>query len=193
MAISLTKGQKISLEKEAGTTLDTVVMGLGWDVKKPGGLMGLFGGGGDIDLDASCALFDDAGKNVDIVWFRQLKSKDGSIVHTGDNRTGAGEGDDEQIVVHLSKVPQTVKTLVFTVNSFTGQTFERVENAFCRIVDQSSGKEIARYDLSCSGKHTAMVMAKVYRHNGEWKMHALGEYGSGQTVQDLFPIILPNL
>lgn len=193
MSISLVKGQKISLDKEAGATLDAVVMGLGWDVKKAGGLKGFLGGGDSIDLDASCVFFDEAKAILDIVWFRQLKSKDGSVVHTGDNRTGAGEGDDEQIIVQLSKVPANVKTLVFTVNSFTGQTFESVENAFCRIVDKASGKEIARYNLSCSGKHTAMVMAKLYRHNGEWKMHALGEYGNGRTVQDLLPVIVPNL
>lgn len=197
MPVNLTKGQRISLEKEAGATLDTVVMGLGWDAKKSGGgiLGGLFGGGSapTIDLDASCVLFDETKNIVDVVWFRQLRSKDGSIVHTGDNLTGEGEGDDEQIIVQLSKVPAAVKTLVFTVNNFTGQSFESVENAFCRIVDQRSGKEIAKYNLSCGGKHTAMVMAKVYRHNGEWKMHALGEHASGRTVQELLPIILPSL
>lgn len=197
MPVSLAKGQRISLEKEAGTTLDTIVMGLGWDAKKSGGgfLGGLLGGGSaqTIDLDASCVLFDEAKNVLDVVWFRQLRSKDGSIVHTGDNLTGAGAGDDEQIIVRLSKVPATVKTLVFTVNNFTGQSFESVENAFCRIVDKRSGKEIAKYNLSCGGKHTAVVMAKVYRHSGEWKMHALGEYGSGRTVNDLLPIIIPSL
>jgi tellurium resistance protein TerZ len=198
MPVNLAKGQRISLEKEAGGTLDTVIMGLGWDAKKKSGggfLGGLLGGGSapTIDLDASCVLFDEAKNVLDVVWFRQLSSKDGSIVHTGDNRTGAGEGDDEQIIVQLSRVPATVKTLVFTVNNFTGQSFESVENAFCRIVDKRSGKEIAKYNLSCGGKHTAMVMAKLYRHSGEWKMHALGEHGSGRTVQDLLPIILPSL
>lgn len=180
MSVSLSKGQKISLDKEAGSGLKEVIMGLGWDAKKSGGggfLGGLFGGGGggDIDLDASCVLFDEKGEMVDTVWFRQLRSKDGSITHTGDNRTGAGEGDDEQIIVDLSAVPQTVKTLVFTVNSFTGQTFSQVDNAFCRIVDRKTNKEVAKYNLSVQGDHTAQVMAKLYRENGAWQMQAIGE------------------
>ncbi|HBN07682.1 MAG TPA: Tellurium resistance protein terZ [Cyanobacteria bacterium UBA8530] len=194
MTVNLTKGQKISLEKEAGGALAKVVMGLGWDAKKKGGMMGkLFGGSQEIDLDASCVLFDEANDMIDSVWFRQLKSKDGSIVHTGDNRTGAGDGDDEQIVVDLPKVPATVKSLVFVVNSFTGQNFSQIENAFCRMVEQSSNKEIAKYDLSCSGDHTAQIMAKVYRHGGEWKMHAIGENASGKTFQDLLPAMKAHL
>ncbi|MFM9964483.1 MAG: TerD family protein [Planctomycetaceae bacterium] len=192
MPVSLTKGQKISLEKEAGGPLGKVVMGLGWDTKP---VKGWFGDkpGADIDLDASCVLFDEAKNVVDTVWFRQLKSKDGSITHTGDNRTGAGEGDDEQIIVDLSKVPSTVKSLVFVVNSFTGQNFSQIENAFCRIVNATGNKEIARYNLSSTGSHTAQVMAKVYRHNNEWKMHAIGENASGRTFQDLLPAIVPHL
>lgn len=197
MAISLQKGQKISLSKEAGGSLAKVTMGLGWDVaKKKGGLLGgLFGGGGggDIDLDASCLLFDEAKNLVDAVWFRQLKSKDGSIQHTGDNLTGEGEGDDESIIVDLGRVPANVKSLVFTVNSFRGQTFETVANAYCRIVDASSNKELARYDLAAQGAHTAQIMAKVYRHNGEWKMHAIGENCSGRTFQDMMPNIIPHV
>jgi tellurium resistance protein TerZ len=199
MAISLQKGQKISLSKESGGALSKVVMGLGWDAKKStggGGLLkGMFGGGGgeSIDLDASCVMFDEQNKLVDSIWFGQLKSKDGSVVHSGDNRTGAGEGDDEQIVVNLDKVPATVKSLVFTVNSFTGQTFNAVENAYCRIVDSSNNNEIARYTLSAQGSHTAQIMAKVYRHNGEWKMHAIGENGTGRTIDSLLPQIVPHL
>ena len=122
-----------------------------------------------------------------------LTSRDGSITHTGDNRTGDGDGDDEQIIVNLNSVPANIKSLVFTVNSFTGQDFSQVANAFCRIVDKSSGKEIARYDLSVQGRHSAQIMAKLYRHNGEWKMHAIGENGTGRTFQDLLPQILPHL
>ncbi|MCX7089005.1 MAG: TerD family protein [Methylococcales bacterium] len=201
MAISLQKGQKISLSKESGGALSKVVMGLGWDAKKSassgGGLLkGLFGGGSSsesIDLDASCVMFDEQNKQVDSIWFGQLKSKDGSIVHSGDNRTGDGDGDDEQIVVHLDKVPAGVKSLVFTVNSFSGQTFNDVENAYCRIVDSSNNSEIARYTLSSQGTHTAQIMAKVYRHNGEWKMHAIGENGTGRTIDSLLPQIIPHL
>lgn len=196
MGINLQKGQKISLEKEAGGGLTNIVMGLGWDAAKgkKGMLGGLFGGGGEnIDLDASCLLFDEGGNLVDTVWFRQLRSHDGSIQHTGDNLTGEGEGDDEQIRVDLSRVPAGIKSLVFTVNNFTGQDFSRVENAFCRIVNESNGSEIARYDLSCQGGHNAMIMAKVYRHNGEWKMHAIGETGSGRTADQMLPQIAPHL
>jgi tellurium resistance protein TerZ len=193
MTVSLVKGQKISLEKEAGKSLTKVVMGLGWDALKPKGLLGMFSAGGAIDLDASCVLFDEAGQIVDTVWFRQLKSSDGSIIHTGDNRTGAGDGDDEQIIVDLPNVPTNVQSLVFVVNSFTGQTFSQVKNAYCRMVDQSSNREIAKYDLSCTGSHTGQVMAKVYRHNGEWKMHALGENSHGRTFQDMLPLMQGHL
>ena len=193
MPIDLVKGQKISLEKEAGGRLSRVIMGLGWDVAKQGGLRGLFGGGDSIDLDASCVMFDGAGRPVDTVYYAQLNSRDGSVIHTGDNLTGAGEGDDERIIVDLSRVPEDVKTLVFVVNSFTGQTFDRVENAFCRLVDETTGTEIARYALSGRGSHTAQVMAKVYRHGGEWKMHAIGENASGRTFRDLMPAISANL
>lgn len=198
MAVNLTKGQKISLEKEAGSGLTKVVMGLGWDMAKKessGGLFGLFGGGSSdsIDLDASCLMFDEAKNLQDAVYFGQLKSKDGSINHTGDNLTGEGDGDDEQIIVDLSRVPGNVKTLVFTVSSFRGQTFDQVANAFCRIVNQFNGKEIAKYALSSQGPHTAQIMAKLYRHNGEWKMAALGENCNGRTFRDMLPSVLPQL
>ena len=97
--VTLTKGQSVSPEKPGGGSLTRVIMGLGWDVRKSGGFFGFGGGGGDIDLDASCVMFDGSGRQVDVVWFRQLKSRDGSVVHTGDNLTGAGDGDDEQIIV----------------------------------------------------------------------------------------------
>ena len=192
--VSLTKGQSVRLEKTGGGTLSRVTMGLGWDVRKAGGLRGLFGGGGgDVDLDASCLLFDSARTMVDSIWFRQLRSKDGSIIHTGDNRTGAGDGDDEQITVDLTALPPQVTALVFTVNSFTGDTFERVENAYCRLVDSASGQEMARYQLSGSGSHTGQVMAKLSRANGGWEMKALGEKTAGRTFHDMMPAILAQL
>lgn len=201
MAVSLQKGQKISLEKEAGGALNRVKMGLGWDVvnapQKTGGFLGgLFGGGGSsndsVDLDASCIMFDTNKQPIDAIWFGQLNSKDGSIQHTGDNRTGAGEGDDEVINVDLSRIPPNVQSLVFTVNSFTGQSFEKVSNAFCRIINANNNSEVARYNLSAQGSHTALILAKVYRHNGEWKMHAIGETASGRTFHDLMPAITPH-
>ncbi|HMV99314.1 MAG TPA: TerD family protein [Acidobacteriota bacterium] len=191
MSVSLQKGQKISLAKEAGATLTRVIMGLGWDAKKKGGFFGFGAKTQEIDLDASCLLFDQNKQVVDVVWFRQLRSRDGSIQHTGDNRTGQGEGDDEQIIVDLSQVPDYVQTIMFVVNSFTGQSFSEIENAFCRLVDQSSNREIAKYNLSCNGNHTAQIMAKLYRHNNEWKMHAIGENGTGRTFQELLPVMMP--
>lgn len=193
MSVNLQKGQKISLEKEAGTALTSVVMGLGWDAVKKKGFFSFGGGDQEIDLDASCLMFDEQRNLLDVIWFRQLKSRDGSIKHTGDNRTGAGEGDDEQIIVNLAMVPANVRSLVFTVNSFTGQDFSQVENAFCRLFDQTTNNEIAKYNLSVQGNHNAQIMAKVYRHNGEWKMHAIGENGNGRTFQDLMPQILPHV
>ena len=144
MSISLQKGQKISLAKEGGGALTTVVMGLGWDVMQKKGMFGFGGGKQEIDLDASCLLFDERGALLDTVWFKQLRSHDGSIQHSGDNRTGEGGGDDEQIIVNLGSVPANVKSLVFTVNSFTGQGFLQVKNAFCRMIDKVTGKDIAR-------------------------------------------------
>lgn len=179
--VSLSKGEKISLEKTAGKALSKVTMGLGWDPAVKGR---------SIDLDASCVLFDDQGREVDTVWFRHLKSNDGSVRHTGDNLTGEGDGDDEQINVDLSRVPASVKSLIFTVNSFQGQKFTAVANAYCRLLDDSR-KEIAYYDLSGGQNSTAIIMAKVYRHNGEWKMGAIGEEANGQTVKDLVSAIRP--
>ncbi len=189
MSVSLTKGQKVSLSKDGGT-LSRIFMGCGWDVAKKGGLLGgLLGGGGDIDLDASCLVFDQSGTLVDQIWFQQLRGMGGAVVHTGDNVTGAGEGDDEVIKVDLSNLPPTVAALVFTVNSFRGQTFDTVANAFCRVVDDTTGTELATFSLSESGSHTGLVMAKIYRHDGAWKLHAIGEKTKGRTFHDMMPAI----
>lgn len=193
MTIVLSKGQKISLAKESGGTLDRVIMGLSWDPIKTKGFLGFGGATQDVDLDASCLLFDSQNSIADAVWFRQLRSQDGSITHTGDNRTGAGDGDDEQIIVDLGRVPALIKSLVFVVNSFTGQDFSQVSNAACRLLDARTSRELARYDLSCQGRHTAQIMAKVYRHNGEWKLHAIGENCSGRTFNELIPSVLAHL
>lgn len=194
MGISLVKGQKISLEKSDGSSLSKIFLGAGWDVAKKGGLFGMFGGGdSSIDLDASAILFDENNNVVDNVWFAQLKSRDGSIQHSGDNRTGDGDGDDEAIHVDLMKVPSQVKSIVFTISSFRGQTFAKVENAYCRLMDATSNTEIAKYNLSAKGDFTALIIAKVYRHNGAWKMSALGEACNGKTIQEMIPAILPVL
>jgi tellurium resistance protein TerZ len=190
--VNLTKGQTVSLEKKSGGALSKVRMGLGWDAAPARGLFGRKRAQ-SIDLDASALLFDGSGKLVDEVWFRHLTSKDGSVKHTGDNVTGAGEGDDESIKVDLSTVPATVSTIVFTVNSFTGQDFSQIENAFCRLVDEAGETEIARYELTGSGTHTAQIMAKVARQGAGWSMTAIGEPATGRTFQDLLPAIKRHL
>jgi tellurium resistance protein TerZ len=187
VSVSLSKGQKVSLTKAGGGTLSQVRMGLGWDAMRKKGLFG--SRAQSIDLDASALLFDASGSLVDQVWFQQLRSQDGSVQHTGDNRTGAGEGDDESIRVDLSRVPPAVTTLVFTVNSFTGQDFSQIENAFCRLIDESTETEIARYDLTGTGPHTAQIMAKVARDGQGWSMTAIGNAASGRTFHDLLPAI----
>ncbi|WP_339510192.1 TerD family protein [Pseudomonas sp. RL_15y_Pfl2_60] len=185
MALTLSKNQTISLEKTAGTGLSKISLGLGWDAAKSGFFGKLLGSGGEIDLDASCILLDSELKAIDLVWFRQLKSNDGSIQHSGDNRTGEGDGDDETIKVDLQRLPEAVKYLVFTVNSFTGQTFEKVENAYCRIVNASNNSELARYNLSERGGHTGIVMASLSRESSGWEFKAIGVTTNGRTVDDL--------
>ena len=193
MSVNLTKGQRVSLEKPGGGgSLTRVRMGLGWDAVRPKGLFGKRGPAPEIDLDASALLFS-GGRLVDQVWFRQLRSKDGAVQHTGDNRTGAGEGDDESIKVDLSRGPAEVTTIVFTVNSFTGQNFSQIENAFVRLIDETNEAEIARYVLTGSGQHTAQVMAKVSREGAGWSMTAIGAPAVGRTFADLLPAIAPYL
>jgi len=191
MSVSLTKGQTVSLTKGDGGTLTRVRMGLGWDAVKKRGLFG--SRAQSIDLDASAVLYDAQKRPVDQVWFRQLVSKDGAVRHSGDNLTGEGEGDDESIAVDLQALPAGVETIVFTINSFTGQTFSQIENAFCRLIDETTGAEIARYELTGSGSHTAQIMAKVSRSGGGWSMTAIGAIANGRTFQDLLPAITPTL
>jgi tellurium resistance protein TerZ len=192
MTVSLSKGQRVSLEKRGGGTLTRVRMGLGWDAVKKKGLFG--SKKQSIDLDASALLFDAQGTLVDQVWFQQLDSRDGSVHHTGDNLTGDGDGDDESIQVDLSRVPAGVNTLVFTVNSFTGQNFSQIQNAYCRLLDETTGdSEIARYELTGSGNHTAQIMAKVSRDGSGWSMTALGIPASGRTFHDLMPAMAGHL
>ena len=191
MGVSLSKGQTVSLVKSGGGGLTRVRMGLGWDAVRKKGLFG--SRAQSIDLDASALLFDSSGRLVDQVWFSQLRSQDGSVQHTGDNRTGAGDGDDESIRVDLSSVSPGVRTIVFTVNSFTGQDFSQIENAFCRLVDETDESEVARYDLTGTGRHTAQIMSKVARDGTGWSMTAIGTAASGRTFHDLLPAITGQL
>ncbi|MET9212588.1 MULTISPECIES: TerD family protein [unclassified Nocardia] len=170
--VSLQKGQRVTLRKEGGAALTFVKMGLGWD---PVRTRGMFGNRTvDIDLDASVCLFAD-NNLVDVAYYGQLSSKDGSVRHQGDNLTGEGEGDDEMILVDLTRIPAHISTLLFIVTSYKGHTFEQVQNAFCRLIDGANNGELARYTLAGGMPFTAMAMAKVYRVGADWKMQALGE------------------
>lgn len=183
-SVSLQKGQRVSLRKEDGVALSMVRMGLGWDpIKK----RSVFGSREvDIDLDASALMFADQ-QPVDVVFFNNLRSKDGSVQHLGDNRTGAGDGDDESVIVDLARVPAHVTSIVFIVTSYEGQTFEQVQNAFCRLVDHTNNSEQVRYTLGGGGAFTAMVMAKVFRESGNWKLQAIGEGMQARTPIEAVP------
>lgn len=185
MGISLEKGSSLSLKKDSGADLTQVRMGLGWDQAK----RGIFGlGGGEIDLDASVLMFDGSKRLVDTVFFNQLTSKDRSITHGGDNLTGAGDGDDEQINVNLQAVDSNIQSLVFVITSYSGQKFDKIENVFCRVVDLSSPgqKEIVRYDLGKDkGNTNAQIMAVVQRAGSGWTFKALGVAADGKVPSAL--------
>lgn len=184
MAINLQKGQRISLKKEA-PNLSRLMCGLGWDViEKSGGLMGLFGGGSEFDLDTSVLCLDRQDKLQDksnLVYFGNLRHKSGAITHLGDNLTGAGEGDDEQVLIELAQIPADISKLVFVINIYDcvkrKQEFSQIKNAFVRLVDLGTNREIARYSLSGQQYQgcTGLMLAEVYRHNEEWKVLANGE------------------
>ncbi|WP_329315365.1 TerD family protein [Streptomyces sp. NBC_01537] len=179
MGVSLSKGGNVSLTKEA-PGLTAVTVGLGWDVRTTTGT--------DFDLDASALLVDESGKVVSdkhFVFFNNLKSPEGSVEHTGDNITGEGEGDDEQVKVSLTTVPAEVAKIVFPVSIYDGegrsQSFGQVRNAFIRVVNQADNNELARYDLTeDASTETAMVFGELYRNGAEWKFRAVGQgYASG--------------
>jgi tellurium resistance protein TerD len=179
VTVSLSKGGNVSLSKEA-PGMTAVLVGLGWDARTTSGA--------DFDLDASAIMVGAAGKVLSdghFVFFNNLKSPDGSVEHTGDNLTGDGEGDDEALKVNLAAVPAEVDKIVFPVSIYDAearsQNFGQVRNAFIRIVDQSGGIEVARYDLSeDASTETAMVFGELYRNGAEWKFRAVGQgYSSG--------------
>lgn len=192
MGISLQKGQKVSLTKEKAG-LNRIVIGLGWDeVERKRGFFAPKPTA--IDCDASALVLQNGklkGKE-DIVYFGNLKHHTYAIIHMGDNLTGAGAGDDEQIIVELSKIPEKYDKIILVVNIYDAykrkQHFGMIKNAFIRLVDERDGKEVCRYNLSESYDNmTAMVFGEVYRHNGEWKFNAVGQgtkdEGLGQLAQ----------
>jgi len=178
MALSLSKGGNLSLTKEA-PGMTKVLVGLGWDARSTDGQ--------DFDLDASAFLLKADGKvraDSDFIFYNQLKSVDGSVEHTGDNRTGEGDGDDEAIKVDLSKVPAEIDKIAFTVTIHEAearrQSFGQVRNAFIRIVNQDTNVEVARYDLAeDASTETAMIFAELYRNGAEWKFRAVGQGFAG--------------
>lgn len=174
MPISLQKGQKVSLTK-GNPGLKNVVVGLGWDVNQ-------FDTGGDFDLDAAAFMLTDAGKvsgQEDFVFFGNLTHPSGSVQHMGDNLTGAGEGDDEQIKIDLTKVPENITKIAFTVTIYEPekrrQNFGQINNAFIRIYNEDTGEEMLRYDLGEDFSiETAAVFGEVYKNGSEWKFNAIG-------------------
>lgn len=191
MSISLQKGQKVSLTKES-KGLSNVLVGLGWDaVEQKSGLFGLFKSA-DIDCDATAILLKNGkfADKSDVVYFGNLVHKSGTVRHMGDNLTGEGEGDDEQILIELSKVPQEYDKIVIVVNIYSAvqrkQHFGMIKNAFIRIVDGGTNKEMCKYDLTenYSGM-TAMIFGEIYRHNGEWKFGAIGQGTKDTSISDL--------
>jgi len=195
LAITLEKGQRIDLTK-GKTGLTNILVGLGWDpVSQGGGFLGkLFGGGGgaDVDCDASVLMLknDKFTENKDLIYFGNLKSKCGSVEHTGDNLTGEGDGDDEQVLVNLSKVPGNVNKLVFVVNIYDAlrrnQHFGMIQNAYIRIVDRSNNQELVKYNLKddYAGK-TSLIVGELYRHENEWKFAALGNGTNDAKLADI--------
>jgi tellurium resistance protein TerD len=180
MGVSLSKGGNVSLTKEAGGTLVAVTVGLGWDARTTTG--------DGFDLDASALLCNTAGKvrtDNDFVFYGNLATSDGSVEHQGDNLTGEGEGDDEQIKVHLANVAADVDKIVFPVSIYDAekrsQSFGQVRNAYIRITNEAGGAELARYDLTeDASTETAMLFGELYRNSGEWKFRAVGQgYQSG--------------
>ncbi len=178
MAISLSKGGRLSLDKDA-PGLRKIHVGLGWDPRVTDGA--------DFDLDASAFMVAESGKvrsDADFIFYNQLKSPCGSVEHTGDNLTGGGDGDDEVVYVDLDKVPADVSKIIFTVTIHEadqrGQNFGQVANAYIRLVNRDTNEEVVRFDLGEDySTETAMVFAEIYRGGTEWKFNAIGQGYAG--------------
>ncbi|MCC3313265.1 TerD family protein [Nocardia africana] len=186
----LAPGQEVALNQIRQGELSMVKMGVGWDPMKvhgPRGLRSL-----EIDLDASALLF--VGQTlVDVAFYQQLSSRDGAVRHSGDNLTGDGKGDDEVITVDLARLPAPVTAVVFVVTSYAGHTFERIRNGYWRMVDGSSTAELARGNLRGGGPHTGMVVAKVYRDGGIWRVASIGAPIQAGHPVEAVPLVIPML
>ncbi|MER6603536.1 TerD family protein [Streptomyces parvus] len=175
--VNLQKNQTVSLVKGGAPLLSRVRMGLGWEPAFRGK---------DIDLDASVIAYGPNRNHLDSCYFGKLTILNGAIKHSGDNLTGEGAGDDETIVVDLGRIPADATGLVFTVNSFTGQKFNEVAKAYCRLIDDASGEELVRFDLTGAEPQTGVMMAKLIKQfTGEWEMTAMGEFVKSRTVRGM--------
>ncbi|MFB7139343.1 TerD family protein [Gottfriedia sp. NPDC056225] len=182
MALNLLKGQKVDLTK-TNPGLTNIVVGLGWDTNK-------YHGGNDFDLDSSVFLLNGASKcasEQDFVFYNNTVGGNGSVEHHGDNRTGAGDGDDEQVTVNLTNVPASVEKIAFAITihdaEARNQNFGQVSNSYVRILNESNGEELVRYDLGEDFSiETSVVVGELYRHNGEWKFNAIGSGYQGGLV-----------
>ncbi|MGK0467684.1 TerD family protein [Clostridium sp.] len=183
MGVNLIKGQKVDLTK-GNSALKALVVGLGWDSSN---------GGNTIDCDASALMLGENGKlsnTKSIIYFGNKKSKCNSVIHQGDNLTGAGDGDDEQIVIDLLKVPDDISKIVFVVNIYKseskGQHFGMIKNAYIRIMDKSANGELVKFNLSNDYNNmTSLIMGEVYRNKGEWKFTAIGEGSTASSITEL--------
>lgn len=183
MAVNLVKGQKVDLTK-GNASLKALIVGLGWDASN---------GGKSIDCDASALMLGENGKlpsSKSIIYFGHKKSKCKSVVHQGDNLTGAGAGDDEQIFIDLTMVPEDISKIVFVVNIYhcasKKQHFGMIKNAYIRIMDKSANSELVKFNLSNDYNNmTSLIMGEVYRNNGEWKFSAIGEGSTATSITEL--------
>lgn len=186
MAISLQKGQRVDLTK-SNPGLTKLLVGLGWDPAK--GLLG-FGSGSNIDCDSFIVCLNQNGKEEETVWFRNLRNRNGSVVLNGDNVTGEGDGDDEQIEINLSFIPTEVEKLVIGINIYDcvsrRQDFGKIKRAFVHLDDAANGKELVRYDISNDYKgYTSLIVGELYRSNGEWKFAAIGEGTKDTSISQI--------
>jgi len=185
VGVSLQKGQKVDLTK-GNPNLKKLLIGLGWDANTRMS-------GSNFDCDASVMMLDQNGKlsdKKDLIYFGNLKSRCGSIRHSGDNLTGEGDGDDEQIMIELDKIPEKYNKLIFLVNIYNCQSrrqdFGMINNAFIRVVDTANSNELCKFNLTDNyGGKTTLITGEIYRHNSEWKFAAIGEGTMDTSLQDI--------
>jgi stress response protein SCP2 len=185
----MTAGQLLTLATPDGKPLTSVQMAVGWDHSPTAGFIG--SGAAPIDLDASAVQFAGA-QLFDYAFFNNLATRDGSVIHLGDNTTGKGEGDDETLSVDLAKVYAKVDTILFLVSSYQGHSLEFIRNAYCRLIDDD-GVEFARFTLTLGVRETGLVMAKLVRDGEDWKFHAIGAGIALKTPTDSIEALLPYL